>query len=505
MLNKLFSEFCSKLFVDQPTIHKIFTIGYLLLIAATIVVFAKSILETDYQSIIKSFGIFLLLSSGIFAVWFLRCGLNIKVVFLTVILCNLLFFFLSYLYQYEVGGPASMFKIGFTYGNFWDFYYQLLLAADKSYHTIATGYLPFAWFFSQLFASIDGWTGEGPQIYASTKLLYFGVFAVSMSPFLLFWGETRRLFDNDTSILLLVLVALSYPIVFVFERGNFVILSFFFLSLALYSYWKGRKSLSVVLFSLFFSLKVTNLILMVTFIRFFGIKRWAIALVIIFVVQLVSLYYVTGGVSQWAMFAEALLAPLQGMLSVLNVTPTASGFSVPYIVTDGARLQGMTSVDTIRALFNALANDIRLNMIGITPGLNMFYNLLGLGGIIYYFINNRSPRDLNQEVIAILSLLMLAHSGSAEYNLILLYPSAIILILAGKWVSYEYGFKCLLLMTVCIWSFPIYLVKVYPDADLFNAASVKSLLIPYFLIAVFIIFSKEITNGKITADRMNRG
>ena len=467
--------------------------GYLALVTVAALCFLSSILTHEYQTLIKTFGLALLVLSGFWVYWLLKDKTSLEDCIFAIGVGNVIFLLAAYLTTYDVGGPKNYFKIGFTYSNFWDFYYQLLLAADKSYLTIASGYFPLAWTFSDFFAQVDGWSGAGPEIKWSTKIMYFMVFGICMSSFLLFFNDLKGKFTTKNAILIILFIAISYPILFAYERGNFVIISLFFLTPALYAYWKNNIPVSIIFFALFFSMKTVNLILLPTFIRFFGIRYTVYLSVLILTIQIASLFYVTGGLSQAPMFGEALFAPFWGVLSSLPITFTSAGFQQNYIATDGGRLQGITNLDTIRVLFHTIIYDVRLNIISITTNLQILYNVIGLTGVSYYFIKNWKVGDIYAEIIAILSLMMFAQSSSAEYNLILLYPAVMILLLTGKWQQYKLGLKSLILMTVSMGSLPIYMVQVYPDADLFIAAGVKALWVPYFLVVSFFIFS---TNQK---------
>lgn len=418
-------------FQNQSRTEISLTLGFLILISVTITCYAYSILEHDYQNIIKLLGICLLASSAIFALLFFRTKFTMRSAFITILSLNILFLLLAYLHGYEVGGPRQAFRIGFTYSNFWDFYYQLLTVSDETYTAIATGYLPFSWLFAKLYAVLDGWSGNGPDLKASTKLYYFSFFLISVAPLLLFANAVRERWGVERALAFTLFVAISYPIIFVFERGNFVLLSFGFLTLAVYAHWRKNQWLTMFFFSAFFSLKVVNFLLILTYARTFGMRKLFLMLSLALAIQTVSLFLVTGDISQWQMFAEAFYSPFQGMLNYFNITPISKGFEMEFIVTDGGRLQGMTSVDTIRVLVFTILNDVKLNLTSITPELNLLYNFVGVIALVYYFLRHWRSFDFYTEIIALLTLLMFIHTGSAEYNLILLIPLILIYCLMG--------------------------------------------------------------------------
>ena len=104
---------------------------------------------------------------------FLRKPLGeITDIFKPVLFFNISIIFLFYYAGFEFGLARNDFKVGFTYGNFWDFYYQALTAAERTYEAINTGYLPFSYALSIIYAKLLGWKKGFHPITAWTVVIY---------------------------------------------------------------------------------------------------------------------------------------------------------------------------------------------------------------------------------------------------------------------------------------------------------------------------------------------
>ena len=442
--------------------------------------YAYNFTVSDYQHGPKALGVGLIIAS----VFAFKKFFNIESLhecLSWIAALNALFIVCFVVLNYEVGIPKNYLKVGFTYSNFWDFYYQLLLVAEESYKTISTGYLPLSWAISAFFSRLDGWEGSSPNISKYTIAYYFLFFSICISPLLLVIQRTvYRVRDFKGVLIASLFFGTTYPMLFVFERGNFVLVSFFALCLALYFFHLKQKHLSTIFFAVFFSLKLVNAVLLVTFCRFFGVRRTAfLVLYCILIEVLATLYVFDGDITQIVIFSAALLAPFQGLLVDAQQTS--------FIVTDGGRLQGMTSWDNLRVILRVLINDIRINETTVKPFMNFGYNLCLLCGFVYYFAKNLTPSNIYLEIIAVLCLVFAFHSGSAEYNLILLYPPLILLMSDCKFKDVEAIAKPLLSFLFCLITVPIILLHVDPHSSLLLSGGVRTLSIPLFLTAVFLI------------------
>ena len=103
-----------------------------------------------------------------------------------IVLVNIFLLLLFYVIRYELRIPLNYFRVGFTYDNFWDFYYQLLTAADGSYKTVSTGYLPLSQAISKFLAKIDRWNGLSPNVSVRTINTYIIFYFICISPIFLY-------------------------------------------------------------------------------------------------------------------------------------------------------------------------------------------------------------------------------------------------------------------------------------------------------------------------------
>jgi len=175
-----------------------------------------------------------------------------------VLLINIFLLYIFYISRYELHLPINYFRVGFTYDNFWDFYYQLLNAANASYKTVSSGYLPLSQAISKFFALICDWNSSIPNLSRKTISVYLIFYVVCISPILLFLKDFKKEVDSYYYILFFLILS-SYPFIFCFERGNFVLISFFFLTLSLYFFSRKNHIAAILFLSFFFSLKVFNL------------------------------------------------------------------------------------------------------------------------------------------------------------------------------------------------------------------------------------------------------
>lgn len=390
---------------------------------------------------------------------------------------NLAIVILFYLGRFEFGLASNDFKVGFTYGNFWDFYFQALTVSDQTYKAANTGYFPFAYAISKLFAFLGGWRNGLYEVNGTMIRLYVVYLLLFLSPMILLIQEMKKSckLDQERTWLLGIFVVVSYPFLFAVERGNFAIVSFFFLALMAYFYQRGQLRYCAVAGALLLSVKLLNIIFLLFLIRRCR-KYWREFLLVFAGVSLLSLIYLFGfDYQKWAIFKLALLSPLQGLFPDL--------FKESFVVTDGGRLQGMTSIDSFRVLLKTLVTNATMNATTNIPVLDAVLMLVGVALLAFFYLRCARNASWQEELIIVLCVVMAFHSGAAEYNLLLLLvPLAY---LAGEPMDGHVG-QLMRYVGICLMlsgGVVLYLVALPEPSGFYNSASPKSFLVPFGLVA----------------------
>ncbi|MCQ8119783.1 hypothetical protein [Methylomonas rosea] len=414
---------------------------------------------------------------------------DILEIFKPIFYFNLTIILLFYYSGFEFGLPINDFKVGFTYGNFWDFYFQALTAAEKTYQAINTGYLPFSYALSKIFAKLAGWKVGVHPISPKMIAIYTVYIAVCLSPLIVFARQIIRAhnFNKDQIFFFSLFLATSYPILFIVERGNFAAISFFFLSLAMLAYCKDDYRRTAVFAGFLIALKTMNIVYLIFVIRHCR-QHWKAFLITFSLATLISLIILHGfHFERWATFKYAITSPLGGIMP--------SAVNQVFVMTDGGKLQGGSSFEAFRVLISALLSSIQLNRTTDIPSLNLF--MLGLGAcvMVLFYIKRIKQMDWLDEIIVLTIIPILFHAQAAEYNLMLLLPA--LMLIASRHID-EFSDSLLRFASLFIMlsgGLVIFLIDqaVIPNPEgRFNSVTVKSFLVPYSLIGILItIFNKK--------------
>jgi hypothetical protein len=405
---------------------------------------------------------------------------------------NLVIVVLFYYAGFEFGFKRNDFKVGFTYSNFWDFYYQALTAAEGTFEAINTGYFPFSYAISKLFAVLAGWKPGFHNIRSGTILIYVGFLIVFLSPLVLLAREivvSKRL-RGETVFFLALFLAICYPILFAVERGNYAIISFFFLSLMLYFYNRGNLGWCAVCAGFLVSLKVVNLLFIVFVLRY-CFRQLGVFLGTIVSVTCCSLIFLFGfDFAKWRVFKYALLAPFGHM--VPDVVQQL------FVVTDGGKLQGgAAGIEAFRVLMRTLIFSVNTNLTSDIPAWNLFLLAVGFVFFVYFYAKCRKTADWLDEVMVLTTIPLLFHSASAEYNLLLLIPSLMLIACREASLYNDRLLRFSGLFLMLSGGLVISLVRVN-SAELFNSATPKSFLVPFSLLGVLLtIYTKKHFDGSV--------
>jgi len=192
-------------------------------------------------------------------------------------------------------------------------------------------------------------------------------------------------------------------------------------------------------------------------------------------VNLISYYYIFGtDFTNLRLFSEIFKAPFQGITK--NVREV-------YVVTDGGAIQGMSSWDSYRIMLNILLFNIKSNLTTNTPVYNVIYGFTGLVILGYYYCKNLVVTESKcyVECLTLLMVGMAFHTGSADYNLILLTPLIFLILKQYDFSSAHDIVKPLFILFSLIGGYVLYLVPLEPHSKTYLSMSLKSLLTPFLL------------------------
>jgi hypothetical protein len=200
-------------------------------------------------------------------------------------------------------------------------------------------------------------------------------------------------------------------------------------------------------------------------------------------INLISLIYLFKfDYNKWLMFKLAFLAPLQGLFPEL--------FTESFLVTDGGRMQGMSSIDNFRLMLKILIGNHIQNATTSIPLIDASLMLVGLLTVIIFYIKYYKITSWYNELLIILMVITLFHSGSADYNLILFIPLLFILNWNKVDIDDENIIKTLALILTITITVPIFLIEINPTT--FTTVSLKSFILPFTMCSsLVLIFIKN--------------
>lgn len=299
-------------------------------------------------------------------------------------------------------------KVGLTWGNFSDFFANSasVIGEEKGQLLRTTGYFPLSEVIAYIIAYILGWN-KSINVMWWAKTFYVIIFVG------LYIIPTYKLFktlflENSAKqgrILSIVGLLVIYPTIFVFERGNYVLFTYFFLLLAIKFYVDKQFEISIFLFALLASLKLFNLIFFIFVILNFKCRliiRCFIYFVLIFFISLILRNYLIGGNTEFDI--------LRDLKSILG-----SGFSF----TDPQKVF-ISSIESIRVAFYTVIFNSLDAISSITRGVSLAYAVLAAASFILFFWQRREIKDWRIDLLYLILLPVVFHHSSADYSLILL-------------------------------------------------------------------------------------
>ncbi len=252
------------------------------------------------------------------------------------------------------------------------------------------GYLPFGYCVSFLFSLVHPWQ------------LSCGIFIVLFIVFL--WQFIRKcLYDRQKIhisevINLLILTALTYPVLFILDRTNFDIVVFIFIALFALYYQKGKKTLAVILLAIPIAMKGYPLVLLTIPLLEKRFKDIAITGSLVVLLEAFSL----------AIFKDGLILEFSKMM-----TSFGTAFSIAFDA--GALIRFNSSLYTfLLFLWPSLSDTTWFSKVYFFTALLLF------GGVAWTMFKQKFPFWKNLFLITLIMILFPQSSG--DYRLVMLFP-----------------------------------------------------------------------------------
>ena len=386
-----------------------------------------------------------------------------------VIVFNFLVLLLFYISSFEMGIPRGYFRVSFTFGNFMDFATMPDTYVRGSFDWVATGHFPFAYAISKAYATALGWMPNSNINFSRIRNSYILIYILATIPLIMLIKNTLKdmRIDPGMKIIYWAFFLISYPIFVSFERGNLAFLAASLLALYVINYQRESYRLCSIIIGVAAAIKTLNLIFLLLVLSKLGLKNFMISIFTFAGITIASLFYLYGvNFSEWMIFKSAILAPINS----------------PIIISDANKILCNTGWDSARSLILALYNNVKSDIISQSA---IFSKALIAAAIIFLcvFYKKVGRRGLwYQEALFVLTLPLIFHSASGDYNLLLLVPFIVLLM-----KNHTVGNNSELLV---FYSIPFLLVSGLTIYDMTCcgdglgravSVSIKSILVPYSL------------------------
>lgn len=309
-------------------------------------------------------------------------------------------------------------KVGFSFGNQGDFYGSTMnQKIGGNEWQSKSGYLPLALFLGILEGKLMGWNGlfypqasiRQPQAF----MIYCLTFVACLSPLFI---NIKRLstFTLETRILLAILLICSYPFLFSFERGNYVIFAAFWITLYISSSEEGSTGwLALVCLILVLSLTV---------------KYWIFAPLLL----LFSFTQVVSGAFLFTVLQAIcwyLILPYNSFhFDVFASGTFANIFSRGDLVSwNSERIFAYTGLDglfrTMITLYKGETSDFEFK-----AAWNSSLSICLFSTLAFYFTTLRQSVPAVYSALLVVLTMSLFHPSGVDYNLLLTAPMLVSLI-----------------------------------------------------------------------------
>lgn len=320
---------------------------------------------------------------------------------------------------YEFRFSTISFFAGFPFGNFTDFYASSTYSFTGGWSNALTanGYFPLANLIGMVFGYLMGWNG----VILNQKLaqvVYLIFFIACFAPIAI--KLARSSISNNTKFYFVAITFLSYPVLFLYERGNYVLITFFLLQI--YFLTKHTR-LKLIMLSLIFSLKLLNLIFIPLLFKKSG-KQALQVIGLSCAIQLTSIL---------------VLSFIYGHLGLEVIQQTITNAMGGSNFTDGMKMIAGGGIDAVYVSINHLLNG------QIKDGYSEIKNLRLVGMplvavlMMSYFYKTRSYFSEVKYVVFSILLLYIFHPLAVDYNLIIIYLVFAIVVLDESLVHEQYN------------------------------------------------------------------
>jgi hypothetical protein len=382
---------------------------------------------------------------------FLKKNNTEKILLIVLMIINVTFLLHAFQFTEVIGygklpQPFSVYKND-TFMDYYNVNYHAL--QDNFYYgEFKSVYSPVFRFFSKLFTN-DSCIHVNSALdlkYCDKSIVFFYIIFYLINILLL-----NKIMQNyENKILFLLLVSMSFPLIFTLERGNYILMAAILLNfIVLTSEYKY----------------INYSILFLPFIKFYFL--------FIFIIYLIN------GLNHF-IYKSITFSVLMLILfnvyndNILNMLNNLAGFNEKRV--------------NIFDLLNATSLKLLIKYIDLQL-ISFFYIIIKIYLMIRLYIyisininNNKISLDEYKFVLFILIVFLIINlSGIGYYSLILLYPFALYFISINKLNNKE---KYIVLLTTI--PYPIEIVKFKQVENALTYINVQSVIIPLLLIALFI-------------------
>lgn len=385
-------------------------------------------------------------------------------------------------YGAESGIKPPFLKIGFWYGNFNDFFNAAWVARRHGIlEHISTGYFPFSPLMAQISARLLDWEGKDTLLRNGKFLMVYSIyFLLCVSPvFYMLWDRIIKRVEGGHrplyAFLMVLFMMTSYPFIFAFERGNYALVSLFFLSLSLI-YFERSKMKSVIYLSLFFSIKVLNLVFLLFLFKHYRRRQYILSFGIFVLVQLLSLMLMG------KMNVEFILNSFKGMYDAI--------FASGLVFNDEVKITASSGVEALRTIVYLTYNNITSDIASENRIVKPFLMAAGLISLAFYYLRARGRVNYIEHGMMLLLVPLLFHSNAADYTNMLLVPFTVLYFVSEWGRSDVYVLKFMLATYITMNMFPFHIIGDWVGRPL--GGSIKAFIMPVlFAMIIYMIVAKQ--------------
>lgn len=331
---------------------------------------------------------------------------------------NLAFLLLSQLHGFDYLFRSTDFRVGFPFGNYMDFYSAIVYSftVDGIKLLFQTGYYPFSILCARLFGYLIGLSSENLNFSGFKPFIFYTFIYLSCLLPLIYYIKSIFRDNKIARNIFIFIVVTSYPLLFLYERGNLVIFSVLLLTLSL-RYELCRPKLFLLFLSLLISIKLVNVIFIILLFNK-PLKDKLIGLLYFVAIQFTSVLILN------CLQGELNLSILDLKTLFLNAT-----IKPAYVFSDSIKIFATSGLDSMRLAIVYLNSNLFADG-GLPFNIKLFYILPSALLILIYCSISYYKKLINPKILIIFIYVTLAlfHPTYADYSLTLLLPLIVYLI-----------------------------------------------------------------------------